>query len=63
MPRPADFAGAHHRHLEDAALLFDRERWAAADHLYDLSAECGLKAVTRSLGMPVDAVGTPHESV
>ena len=61
MPRPADFADAHRRHLEDAELLFDRERWANADHLYGLSAECGLKAVMRSLGMPVDAVGTPRE--
>ena len=61
MPRPADFADAHRRHLEDAELLFDRERWAKADHLYGLSAECGLKAVMRSLGMPVDAVGMPRE--
>ena len=60
MTHSADFADAHRRHLEDADLLFDRERWASADHLYGLSAECGLKAVMRSLGMPVDAGGKPR---
>ena len=48
MIHPADFADAHRRHLEDAELLFDRERWANADHLYGLSAECGLKSVMES---------------
>ena len=59
MPRLADFADAHRRHLEDADLLFDNDRWANADHLYGLSAECGLKAIMLGLGMDVDAKGTP----
>lgn len=59
MTHPADFADAHRRHLEDAELLFGNARWANANHLYGLSAECGLKAVMRALGMPVDAGGKP----
>lgn len=42
---PPDFADAHSRHWHDAERLFLCERWANADHLYGLSAECGLKAV------------------
>ena len=61
MPHPADYTDAHRRHLEDADLLFARDRWATADHLYGLSAECGLKAIMRGLGMDVDAEGTPRE--
>ena len=57
----ADFADAHRRYLEDAELLFENARWATADHLYGLSAECGLKAVMQALGMPVDAGGKPRE--
>lgn len=36
---------AHCRHWKDAELLFDEGRWANADHLYGISAECGLKAI------------------
>ncbi len=54
-PYPADFADAHRRHWEDAELLFEQRRWANADQLYGFSAECGLKAVMKSQGMPVDA--------
>ena len=61
MTHPADFADAHRRHWEDAELLFDAGRWANADQLYGFSAECGLKAVMKSLGMPVDASGVPEE--
>ena len=61
MPRVADFADAHHRHWEDAKSLFALDRWANADHLYGLSAECGLKAVMRALGMQVDDEGKPTE--
>ena len=53
MPRVADFADAHLRHWEDAESLFALDRWANADHLYGLSAECGLKAVMQALGMQV----------
>ena len=61
MPHPSDFTDAHSRHWDDAELLFGRQRWANADQLYGFSAECGLKAVMMSLGMPVDAAGTPTE--
>ena len=56
---PADFFDAHRRHWKDAELLFGHNRWANADQLYGLSAECGLKAVMKTLGMPVDRTGTP----
>jgi len=42
---PEDFLDAHERHWEDAELLFGNRRWANADHLYGLAAECGLKAL------------------
>ncbi len=62
MTRPADFTDAHQRHWEDAELLFAHDRWANADHLYGLSAECGLKAVLVVLGMSVDEEsGAPRE--
>ena len=51
MPHPVDFVDAHRRHWGDAELLFDHDRWANADQLYGFSAECGLKAVMRTLGM------------
>lgn len=53
MTRDPDFADAHRRHLEDAELLYDRSRWANADHLYGLSAECGLKAVVSIHHIPI----------
>lgn len=59
MAHAADFADAHRRHWVDAELLFGRDRWANADQLYGFSAECGLKAVMRSFGMPVDVHGKP----
>lgn len=59
MTLPVDFADAHRRHFGDAELLFMSERLGNADHLYGLSAECGLKAVMERLGMPVDATGLP----
>ena len=55
----ADFFDAHRRHWEDAEVLFDRHRWANADQLYGFSAECGLKAVMKDLGMLVDTIGAP----
>ena len=60
MAYPADFSDAHGRYWEDAELLFGNSRWANADQMYGFSAECGLKAVMKSLGMPVDATtGAP----
>lgn len=41
----ADFLDAHKRHWDDAETLFQAVRWANADHLYGMSAECGLKAL------------------
>ena len=61
MARSADFTDAHQRHWEDAELLFKHGCWANADHLYGLSAECGLKAVMVGLGMSVDDRGAPGE--
>jgi hypothetical protein len=46
-----DFADAHQRHLIDAKTLYDVSRWENADHLYGLSAECGLKALMIKFGM------------
>ena len=59
MPHPADFRDAHRRHWQDAELLFKHQRWANADQLYGLSAECGLKAVMVGLGMDVRADRAP----
>ena len=57
---PADFANAHFRHWEDAEFLFRAGRWANADQLYGLSAECGLKAVMVADGLSVDVAGSPY---
>ena len=38
-----DFLDAHKRHWADAELLYNEDRWANADHLYGMAAECGLK--------------------
>ncbi|MCE2542715.1 MAG: SAM-dependent methyltransferase [Acidobacteria bacterium] len=58
---PTDFMDAHRRHWEDGELLFNNERWANADQMYGFSAECGLKAVMKYLGMTVDTAGVPEE--
>ncbi len=56
----ADFFDAHERHWEDAETLFSHGRYANADHLYGVAAECGLKRLMRSFGMVVDAIsGSP----
>lgn len=51
----ADFLDAHHRHLGDAETLFQKQRWANADHLYGMAVECGLKRLMMVFGMPYDA--------
>lgn len=56
-----DFLDAHERHLDDADFLFDARRWANADHLYGLSAECGLKRLMEAFGMPLDTTGSPQK--
>lgn len=60
MPHPADFEDVHGWHWNDAELLFEHQRWAGADQLYGFSAECGLKAVMRALGMAVDPDSVPQ---
>ena len=62
-PQDVDFADAHRRHWEDAELLYNCERWANADQLYGFRAECGLKAVMRSLGMPAETPGQYRKHV
>jgi len=50
----SDFLDAHNRHWQDAEKLFQIERWANADHLYGVAAECGLKRLMCVFGMPFD---------
>lgn len=50
----ADFRDSQGRHFGDANSLFDAQRWANADHLYGVSAECGLKCLMLAFGMPFD---------
>lgn len=58
----ADFFDAHYRHREDANYLHEASLLANADHLYGLSAECGLKRLMMAFGMGVDsATGTPTD--
>lgn len=52
----ADFLDAHERHWSDAECLFQGQRWANADHLYGLAAECGLKRLMLAFGMPFDVI-------
>ena len=54
MALAGDFLESHRRHWRDAKHLFEQQRWGNADHLYGLSAECGLKAVMQTMGMSVD---------
>ena len=61
-PYPTDFPDAHCRHWQDGEALYQQRRWDNADQLYGFSAECGLKAVMKSLGMPVKVDGTPEKS-
>lgn len=50
----ADFLDAHQRHWDDAEHLFAAGRWANADHLYGVAAECGLKRLMLQFGMSWD---------
>lgn len=51
-----DFLDAHDRHWQDAQQLFQSQRWANADHLFGMAAECGLKRLMLAFGMPFDDV-------
>jgi hypothetical protein len=50
----ADFLDAHKRHWDDAERLLPAQRWANADHLYGMAAECGLKRLMMAFSMPYD---------
>ncbi len=56
-----DFRDAAERHWLDAALLFEKDRMANADHLLGMAAECALKAIMLGLGMMLTADGRPRE--
>lgn len=59
----ADFFDAHERHWNDAEYLRQAQRWANADHLYGLTAECGLKRLMIVFGMSIDPTsGSPVDS-
>ena len=45
----ADFLDAHYRHWQDAEYLREAARWANADHLYGMAAECGLKHLMKKM--------------
>lgn len=58
----ADFLDAHRRHWDDAQYLYRDRRWANADHLYGMAAECGLKLLMLKFGMPYDGTkGRPSK--
>lgn len=56
-----DFRDAAERHWEDAGHLLGDARFANADHLFGLSAECALKAVMEGLGMKLKNNGKPED--
>jgi hypothetical protein len=49
-----DFRDAFARHHHDANLLYGHKRWANADQLYGLAAECGLKCLMQAFGMELE---------
>ena len=49
-----NFYDAFIRHDADANLLLTSSRWANADHLFGLAAECALKAILLQQGIPSD---------
>lgn len=57
----ADFLDANERHWNDAEMLFASGRYANADHLYGLAAECGLKRLMVRFGMAVSSTGSPSD--
>ena len=56
-PMNTDFIDAHERHHDDADHLHASARYANADHLYGISAECGLKRLMQVFGMPTGPHG------
>lgn len=58
-----DFLDAHERHWGDAERLFQAQRWANADHLYGMAAECGMKRLMLAFGMNVNpTTGNPLDN-
>lgn len=56
----SDFAAAGLRHLQDAQLLHQQQRWPNTDHLSGIAAECGLKAILlQFLGGGLNTRGFP----
>ncbi len=49
-----DYLDAHDRHWDDAERLYAAHRWANADHLYGMAAECGLKRLMLAFSMRFD---------
>lgn len=47
-----DYKNAFDRHLADAKLLLKNQRLANADHHYGVAAECALKALLITQGIP-----------
>lgn len=59
----ADFLDAQQRHWVDAEHLLQAQRWANADHLYGMAAECGLKRLMLAFGMNVNlTTGSPVDN-
>lgn len=59
----ADFLDAHERHWKDAETLFAQGRFANADQLYGIAAECGLKRLMVRFGMVINpTTGSPVDS-
>jgi hypothetical protein len=56
-----DYYDAAQRHWDDANHLLSSSRLPNADQLFGLSAECALKAIMLSLGMPMNN-GRPADS-
>jgi len=49
-----DFKNAAKKHFKDAELLFGKERFDNADHLFGVSAECAIKALLIHFGVGTD---------
>lgn len=56
-----NFREAAVRHFQDAELLCRVKRYANADQLYGLSAECALKSIMHALGMAVSNARSPRD--
>ncbi len=55
-----DFFDAFCRHWRDAETLFKLKRWANAEHLHGIAAECALKRLMQRFGMRLDNEEQPE---